>query len=163
MGSSEMRSKEIVSRILSLDELQDIACKSLRADKKDVNVFFKSDFFTVFNIERVNKHLFGLIKESVNSFRIIDKEGTIKLQLQNAKGLKVNVSEVKSSIAKIISELTSFGDAGALIPDIFIIASSRILDFTGLINETQIISLAEFELSKISQDETVVILASQKK
>ncbi|BDQ04466.1 hydantoinase/oxoprolinase family protein [Ignavibacterium sp.] len=163
MGSSEMRSKEIVSKILSEEELLEIASKSLRTDKKNVNIFFNSDFFTVFNLEKIQKHLFGLIKEDVNSFRVIDKEGTIKLQLQNAKGLKVKVSEVKSSISKIISELTSFGDAGALVPDIFIIASSRILDFTGLINETQITSLSEFELSKISQDESVVILASQKK
>jgi N-methylhydantoinase A/oxoprolinase/acetone carboxylase beta subunit len=163
MGSSEMRSKEIVKNILSDDELLEIASKSLRAEKKNVNVFFQSDFLSVFNYEKIHKHLLGLIKEHLNSFRVIDKEGTIKLQLQNAKGLKVKVNEVKASISKIISELTSFGDAGALVPDIFIIASSRIIDFTGLINETQIISLAEFELSKIPQDETVVILASQKK
>ncbi|MEJ5262546.1 MAG: hydantoinase/oxoprolinase family protein [Ignavibacterium sp.] len=163
MGSSEMRSKELVKKILSDEELLEIASKSLRAEKKNVNVFFQSDFFSVFNYEKIQKHLFGFIKENLNSFRVIDKEGTIKLQLQNAKGLKVKVNEVKVSVSKIISELTSFGDAGALVPDIFIIASSRIIDFTGLINETQIISLAEFELSKIPQDETVVILASQKK
>jgi len=163
MGSSEMRSKELVKKILSDDELLEIGSKSLRAEKKNVNVFFQSDFFSVFNYEKSHKHLFGLIREHLNTFRVIDKEGTIKLQLQNAKGLKVKVNEVKASISKIISELTSFGDAGALVPYIFIIASSRIIDFTGLINETQIISLADFELSKIPQDETVVILASQKK
>lgn len=163
MGSSEMRSKELVKKILSDDELIEIASRSLRTEKKNVSVFFQNDFFTVFNQEKIIKHLFGLIKENINSFRVIDKEGTIKLQLQNGKGIIAKIGEVKTSISKIISELTSFGDAGALVPDIFIIASSRIIDFTGLINELQIISLAEYELSKISQNEEIVILASQKK
>lgn len=163
MGSSEMRSKELVKKTLSDDELLEIASKSLRVEKKKLNIFFQSDFFSIFNIEKIHKHFFGLIKEHLHSFRVIDKEGTIKLQLQNALGLKVKVNEVTNSISKIISELTSFGDAGALVPDIFIVVSSRIIDLTGLINESQINSLTKFELSKFSQYENVVILASQKK
>lgn len=163
VGSSEMRSKELVKKILTDDELLQIASRSFRTEKKNITVFFQNDFFSVFNQQKIIKHLFGLIKENINSFRVIDKEGTIKLQLQNAKGIIAKIGEVKTSISKIISELTSFGDAGALVPDIFIIASSRIIDFTGLINELQIISLAEYELSKISQNEEVVILASQRK
>ncbi len=163
MGSSEMRLKDLKKKFLTEEELSYIASKSLRTTKENLNKFFESEFFIVFNHKRVKKHLFGLVKDFIDSFRVIDKEGTIKLQLQNGLGTIVSVGEIKSAIAKIISELTSFGDAGALVPDIFIVASSRIIDFTGLINEQQIISLAEFELSKISQNEQILILASQKK
>lgn len=163
MGSSEMRSKDVSVKKLSSDELKEIASKSLRVSSEKLIKFFESDFYSVFNFVKIRKHLLGLVKDEVNSFRVLDKEGTIKLQLQDAKGLIVTTNEVKSAVSKIISELTSFGDAGALVPDIFIIASSRVLDFTGLISELQIVSLAEYELSKIPQDEKILILASQKK
>ncbi len=163
VGSSEMRSRELKIKTLSESEILDIASASFKTKLSDVFISDKTNFFYVVCHNRTKSFLFGLIKERLNSVRVIDKEGTIKLQFKNALTKTVKVPEIKNEISKIISDLTSFGDAGALVPDIFILASSKILDFSGLINENQIISLADYELKKVPQDENVVLIASPKK
>ena len=163
VGSSEMRSRELQIKTLSENEILDIASASLKTKSSNVFVSDKTNFYYVVCYNRTKSFLFGLIKERFNSVRVIDREGTIKLQFKNALTKTVKVLNIKNEISKIISDLTSFGDAGALVPDIFILASSKILDFSGLINENQIISLADYELKKVSQDENVVLIASPKK
>lgn len=163
MGSSEMRSREVQIKQLSEEDIIDIASKSFKVGKDKISISDKTNFYYVTSFSRSKSFLFGLIKENLNGIRVIDREGTIKLQLNNATSKTVKVNEVKSVINKMISDLTTFGDAGALVPDIFILVSSKILDFTGLINENQIISLADYELKKVSQDEDVVVISSPKK
>ena len=48
-------------------------------------------------------------------------------------------------------------------PDLFMLVSGRIIDFTGLIQEAQIMALADIEISKAGSNEQVVIIASEKK
>jgi len=163
VGSSEMRSRELKIKTLSESEILDIASASFKTKLSDVFISDKTNFFYVVCHNRTKSFLFDLIKERLNSVRVINKEGTIKLQFKNALTKTVKVPEIKNEISKIISDLTSFGDAGALVPDIFILALSKILDFSGLINENQIISLADYELKKVPQDENVVLIASPKK
>lgn len=163
MGSSEMRSREIQITKLSEEVILEIASKSFKVEKKKISIIERTNFYYVASFKKSNSFLFGLIKENLNSIRVIDREGTIKLQINDATTKTVKVSEVKSIISKMISDQTTLGDAGALVPDIFILVSSKILDFTGLINENQIISLADYELKKVSQDEDVVVISSPKK
>jgi len=163
MGSSEMRSKDIQIEEITEYDILKIAATSLKTPIENVVISDKSNFYYVACWQRTKTFLFGFIKENLNSIRVIDKEGTIRLQLNNALTRTVKVSEIKSVIIKMISDLTTFGDAGALVPDIFILVSSKILDFTGLINESQIISLAEYELKKVPQDEDIIVIASPKK
>lgn len=70
---------------------------------------------------------------------------------------------VKNKIKEIIETLTSFGDAGALVPSIFLLISGKIVDLSGLINEAQIQTLSELEITKILPTDEVVIIAAGKK
>jgi hypothetical protein len=94
---------------------------------------------------------------------VIDREGTIKLQLNNCLVQASTVSDVKTTIKHLVERLTTFGDAGALVPDLFMLVSGRIIDFTGLIQEAQIMALADIEISKALPNEQVIIIASEKK
>jgi len=51
---------------------------------------------------------------------------------------------------------------GHWLADIYLLAGGRIIDFCGLIKESQILSLAEIELKDLHPNETCVIIASAK-
>ena len=163
MGSSEMRSRDVAVQELKENEIIKIAATSMRTKEDIIAVSGRTSFFYALTSKQTKKHLFGLLKEETQKLRVIDKEGTIKLQLNNVLCESVTVQSVQSKIKEMIGTLTTFGDAGALIPDIFLLISSKIVDLTGLINETQIMALVDFELENIPQSENIIVIASPKK
>jgi len=59
-----------------------------------------------------------------------------------------------------MENLTIYGDAGALLPDLFILIGRRIIDMTGLAEKEQILALARIETEKYGRDEPIVVLAA---
>lgn len=163
MGSSEMRYRDIEIKELNETDIKKIASVSMRTTEDKVQISGNTSFFYSLVTKQTKKHLFGLLKDETQKLRVIDREGTVKLQLNDVLCESVEAKSVKSKIKEMIGSLTTFGDAGALVPDIFVLVSSRIVDFTGLINESQIMALVDFELSKIPQDEKIIVIASPKK
>jgi hypothetical protein len=109
------------------------------------------------------KRFLGLFKDHSMRARIIDREGTIRLQNNDAVVRETTTLNFKPVVSEIIQKYTSFGDAGALLPDIFVIYGGKILDTSGLINESQILSLIELELKNYPAEENIIILAGKKK
>jgi hypothetical protein len=94
---------------------------------------------------------------------VIDREGVIRLQLNNAEAIQSEAASVLSILNRLIEEKTVYGDAGALIPDVFLLISAKIIDLTGLPDASQIAALIDIELKKIDPAEPVLIIASPKK
>jgi len=162
MGSNELRTKDIQTKDLSREVLIDICSSSLKTSKDKLHVFGESNIFNVIGTSEEKKYLFGLIKEKKNNIRVIDKEGTIRLQITNAIVENSSVKNIKHKIEALIEQTTTFGDAGALVPDIYVIVSGKIIDLTGLINNSQIISVLEMELSKFPVEENLIVIVSPK-
>jgi N-methylhydantoinase A len=163
MGSSDMRTDNTDKYQPDIEDIKKLAAVSLRTTPDKVNISAENGFFYVSTYKHVRKLLFGWIKDENQKVRIIDRTGTIRLQLNSAFCEETSVASVRTKIKEMIEKLTSFGDAGALIPDIYLLAASRIIDLTGLINETQIAALVDFELSKVPKDEKIIVIAAQKK
>lgn len=163
LGSSEMRTRELGVKELTVDVLLDICAASLRADKNELQITGQTSFLTAVSFYELKKNFFGLIKQENQKLRVIDKEGTIKLQLNDCLSQMVEASQVKHTITDMISKLTTFGDAGALVPDIFLLISGKIIDMTGLMQESQILSLTDIELNKTVPSDPVVVIAAKKK
>ncbi|PIQ09187.1 MAG: hydantoinase [Ignavibacteriales bacterium CG18_big_fil_WC_8_21_14_2_50_31_20] len=163
MGSSEMRTKDIEIQELSEDMLLSICAASLKTAKESLSVSGRTDFLLAVTKREVKKHLFGILKNTIQKLRVIDKEGTIRLQLSESIVDSANPDVVKARIKEMIESLTTFGDAGALMPDIYLLLSGKIVDLTGLIEESQIMALVDIELSKTVLNENIVIIASPKK
>ena len=163
MGSSEMRTRDLGIKELTEKEILEICAKSLKADSNKLKIAGKTDILSAVVYEEKRSHMFGLIKNDITKLRVIDKEGTIKLQVNDCITAEATAFEVKSKITEMISTLTTFGDAGALVPDIFLLIAGKITDMTGLIQDTQILSMADIELKKVLPSEKVVIIAAKKK
>ncbi len=162
MGNSELRTKDVVSKLLSEQELIEICAKSLKVPKNEILIAGNTSHLYAVTYHKTKSVLFGLIKSEINKVRVIDKEGTIKLQLNNAYTYKTEKNGLKNLVAEVIEKLTTFGDAGALLPDMFVLIGPRILDYSGLINQAQILALLDNELTKISNSENIILISAQK-
>ncbi len=163
MGTSELRTKDIDIQKLSEDKLITICMASLRTEKENVSVAGRTSFLYAMVATDIRKRFFGLITMRTQHARVIDKEGTIRLQIKECIVDSVQPGAVKSKITEMIETLTTFGDAGALVPNIYLLVSAKVVDLTGLIKESQIMALVDLELSKVLPDEEIVVIASPKR
>ncbi len=162
-GSSEMRTRDLDIKEISESELLQIAATSLKVHEADLTIIGQTAFMTAIGTTVVEKILFGIIKNEIQKIRVINREGVVKVQINDCVASQSTISKTRQQISEYISELTTYGDAGALIPDIFVIASAKIIDFTGLVEISQIFALLEIELKNYPADEQVIIVAAQKK
>jgi len=163
MGSSELRTRDLGLKELS--EEKRIACcaASLRVGPEDLEIEGRTTFLFALAHRVVRRRLFGFLSHESVRVRVIDREGTIRLKLSNALVVSTKPGAVRGQIHDMIERLTSFGDAGALVPDVFLLVGNRIVDFTGLIRESQIVALLDIELAKSLPDEDIALIASPKR
>ncbi|MBN2364940.1 MAG: hydantoinase [Calditrichaeota bacterium] len=162
-GSSEMRSKEPGIRKLSESEIREIAAASLKVDPDAVEMKQKTSFLYAITLLQTEKKLFGLIRNEIQKVRVVDQEGVIRLQINDCVVKQGEAGTVKQTITDVINELTTYGDAGALVPDIFLLVSAKIVDMSGLVQEKQIVTMADIELKKAPPSEPVILIGAQKK
>ncbi len=163
MGSSEMRTRELGIKELSENELLKICAASFKTEISNLNIIGKTSRMLTIMLKENISHLFGIFKSEVNKVRVIDIEGTIKLQLNDGYAEAAKAGDAKNKISSLITKLTTFGDAGALVPDVFLLIGAKIIDMSGLIQESQILSLADIELKKVLPDEDIILIGSSKK
>ena len=162
-GSSELRTKDLGIKDLSEDQLIEICARSMKTEKSNCRISGRTNRMMAVVSDISKNRFLGLLKENSTRARIIDFEGTIRLQHNDAVVVDTKASNFKQVVSEIIQKYTSFGDAGALLPDIFVIYGGKILDTSGLISESQIISLIELELKNYPSNENIIILAGKKK
>ncbi|MCU7490121.1 MAG: hydantoinase/oxoprolinase family protein [Bacteroidota bacterium] len=162
MGNSELRTRDLNIKELSQHELFSICASSLKTSTDNLIIAGRTPFLYAVVHKGVKKSSFGLIRREFCKLRVIDREGTIRLQMNEAFVVSVQAGELKNKISRAVERFTVFGDAGALMPNIFLLISGQIINLSGLINETQVMTLTDLELSRISPDDEVVLIVSSK-
>ena len=163
MGASEMRARDAAAATLTEPELLARCAQSLRCEPAALRVAGRTNALRAIVHRHEKRSWLGLLRQQRQPLRVIDQDGTIRLQLTNCLTDSGPASQVKGIIRQLVESLTSFGDAGALVPDIFLLAGPRVVDLTGLIQESQIMALVDIELNKLLPTDPVVVVAAEKK
>ena len=162
-GTSEMRTKEMGAKEKADQELIEICAKSMKMKPEKLEIKAASSLLkAVVGVEKSEK-LLGLIKHKKQKVRVINKEGVIKLQNNDCKVFQSQAGKAKKELKENLKAMTNYGDAGAILPDLYVVISGKIIDLTGLIEESQIEAMVDIELKKYPSDEPVIILAATKK
>jgi N-methylhydantoinase A len=162
-GSSEMRTRDVQIQTLNDEQIMQIADRSMNVGLDRLTINAKTTFLSVVTGQKIRKRFLGLFTIEEKPIRVIDREGVIRLQLSDAAVAQSTASSAGSQINSMLDELTVYGDAGALIPDLFLLSSARIIDMTGLVQASQIMALLDVEIKKTGPDDPLVIIAAQKK
>jgi len=162
MGSSDMRSRESDAVNLSEADLYALAARSLQIAPDAICDFGQSRHLLALGQTWTEKRLLGLFKRQTKRLRVLDREGTIRLQLRDAEAFALPLNQVPAQIRTALEEMTAYGDAGGLLPDLYLLAGPRIIDLTGLLSESQILALLAIETKSFQADEPCVLLACAK-
>lgn len=163
MGTSELRTRDAAAQKIGEEALLSVCAASLRSKPENLYVAGRTFHLSAVVGKETRSHLFGLMKSERLRLRVIDNEGTIRLQLNDCMVESVQNGAVRPKIKEMIESLTTFGDAGALVPALFLLISAKIVDLTGLMNESQIMALVDLETSKALPTDEIVIIGSAKK
>lgn len=160
-GSIEFKSQDLLLTDIGEDERKKIVAKSLGVSTEEVKLRGDTGFLFVYEGE-ISKKAF-LFTKKIKSLRILDKKGTIRLQVPEARVFSVSGKNISSELDKVISQCQTYGDAGCSIPSIFILFGKRVLDLSHVISKEQVMTVAGIELKRVGEEDLVLILAQERK
>lgn len=157
-GTTELRTKDLGKQALSDPELEQKARQSVRGDVLEFDRTAVIGSHVVYRVQTRHRRLGGLISRTFNQFRVLDREGIVRLQLRNGDAFVGTKATLVSSLRAFFEKHTIYGDAGRELPDLFVLFRGRIVDMSGLVNLDQILGLLQVELHQVADDEPAVAL-----
>ena len=158
-GATSMTSGKDSRTILSNEDRVELVAQSMKVTPVHINLCAKTNFFQVYSSEWTDKHFGGLMKNKMRSIRVLDTAGSIRLQIRNGAVQSSLAEAAEDTISIIVEEHSQWGDAGKVIPDIFVLAGPKIIDLSGLMNVDQIKALIKAELKDVPTGSETVVLA----
>lgn len=161
-GTPDLKTGTPRRKLLPREELQSIAAASCGADAARCLLAGNTEWFIVFRAETVARRFFGLLRKSSRPVRVVDREGVVRLKCAHADVHQYAISSVVAEFGTLIDACTTFGDAGGLEPDVFVLAGQRIIDLSGLVGKEQMLSLLRTETERFAPAEPAIVLISRK-
>lgn len=92
--------------------------------------------------------------------RVVDKKGFVKIQRSNGVAQTTVMERAAEDLKKLWDEASNFSSEVRINPDVYVIAGSRVMDYSGIPEYGQVSGLMEAELSdKKPEDEIILVLA----
>ncbi len=157
-GTTELRTRELGKAAMSAEELEQRVRQTVRGDIQGVTRVAEAGGLAVYHAPTQVRRLGGLLTRTQNQYRVLDREGIIRLQLRNGDCASGTKREVVSGLKEFFDKHTIYGDAGREFPDLFVVFRGRILDMSGLVNLDQIQSLLQVELGTVGDEEEIAAL-----
>ena len=110
----------------------------------------------------MEKKLFGLLKKVTHPLRLVDEEGVIRLQKNNAMVRQSSIAGWKKDAAYLLEELTEYNDGGTNLPNFYIVLNKKVIDLSGMSAADQIYSLAEVELAGYEEQMPLILAATNR-
>jgi N-methylhydantoinase A len=146
---------------LSKTEKLDIVASSINLPIEKIELAAATDYFQVFSAIKTKSSLFGLINTKTKALRVMDVGGVIRFQASNGEVVLTNQKEADKAISELSTRLSIWGDAGRTIPNLILLAGTKIFDLSGLMVIEQVLSLAKAELDTLPSDSPVIVVATQ--
>jgi len=161
-GTPDLRSGTPQRTHLPQEEIHAIAAASCGTDTARCALAGSTESLMVFRVEAVARRFFGLLRKTTRPVRVVDREGVIRLKCAHADVYPCTITSAVSEFSTLIDAFTTFGDAGGLEPDVFVLAGHRIIDLSGLVGKEQMLSLLRTETERFAPAEPAIVLISRK-
>lgn len=160
-GATELRTKEMNAQAKTEAELLSIIQEAVQTDIGEIKAAGHVGRWHAYEVNKVQKYFFGLLKKKKQMARIIDEEGVIRLQKDNARIQMIHKNQLHSIFEEFIDEMTQYTDAGATLPKTYLYFNQKALDLSGVMNKEQLNSLVEMELEFVEDECDIIVVAAK--
>jgi len=157
-GTTELRTRDLGKEALSEEQLMENVLHSVRGTVASCSRLNNAGSLAAFEVQTVGKRLGGLLKKINKQYRVIDREGIIRLQVRQGDCIHGSKDEVMTALPEFFDKHTIYGDAGKEFPSLFAIYRGKILDLSGLPSFEMVSSLLQIEMNAVAGDETVIFI-----
>ncbi len=162
-GASEIReAREDKGSEMTEEALREVAVLSLGMAAERVQLAGRADGFRVFRGVEPVRRLGGLWRGKREGIRVVDTEGVIRLRRTRGRVLESTAGVIGGELSGAVADETAYGDAGQVVPDVFLLHGGRIANFTGITQVEHVSKLAMDELQGASDEDSVVVLICRK-
>ena len=160
-GASDLNTDEQGRQTLSEPERLTEAAKAFKQAESSVELLGQSEGLFAYGFHTTKKLMLGLIKQEQLNIKVLDAQGTVKLQLNDAHYRECDLQAVKKVLPEMLENLTAYGDAGGLLPDVYVLLGQRIVELGGVVEVSQMLALLDQEAQQ-HRDQPVLVLAVAK-
>jgi N-methylhydantoinase A/oxoprolinase/acetone carboxylase beta subunit len=160
-GTPELRTRELGGALPSDEELAAKAA-DLFGSRTVQRISGEDGWLQIYTTEQERRILLGLLTTIYTPVAVIDREGIVRLQVADARVDYVTPAEVDALLTQILDQYTTYGDGGMVIPDVFLVKPGQIADLTGLVEASQVQSVARVEMQSMLPTDKVAIISNRK-
>lgn len=157
-GATELRQKDLTAVNLTPEQLQQISAEALGASAAETNCMASCGRWHVYEAV-AKKKLLGIFTQKTKSLCVIDREGVVRLKKEKAEYLKFQKCRKNDRFAEFLDDNTTFSDANATIPKVFIFYREKMLDLTGMQSAEQLNSILDVEIERLEDQEELIAVA----
>ena len=160
-GATELRTKDRNTQMKSEEDLLKIISEADKVEKQNVQKVGQEGRWHAYYVNVEKKALFGLIKTKKRFTRIIDEEGVIRLQKNDAKIMVMKKKQLSTRFEEFVDSLTQFSDAGAILPKTYLFFGQKMSDLSGVVNKEQLLGLADMELEFVEDNQDIIVVSAR--
>ena len=157
-GATELRQKSLGATELTREQLTQIAADSLSIAAKDVSYRAGTGRWNLFE-GQTQKKLLGFIKLKSTAVAVLDREGVVRLRKEKSSFIAFTKAEQDSRFRRFLDENTTYSDANATIPKVFVFYKEKMLDLTGMQTAEQLYSILDVETEMLAPEEQLLAVA----
>lgn len=157
-GATELRQKSLGADDLTQEELARIAADSLGIAADRVRYVGGTGRWNLFEGEQEKKML-GFLKMKRKAAAVVDREGVVRLRKEKASYLLFSKGEQEKLFNRFLEENTTYSDANASIPKVFVFYKEKMLDLTGMQTAEQLYSILNVETEMMEPEERLLAVA----
>lgn len=149
-GSTEVKTTDLSAKV-DETEAKTLVAKSMQVAEDKVYLLEENEYF----------FCFGTMKDDHQELRIIDKKGFIKIQRGDGEAVKTTVGGIRNVVDKYWEELAVYKSDIKLAPDIYLCLGGKVVDYTGMLELSQLHMVMDTELMQHGGREEVIVVGAR--
>lgn len=158
-GATELRAGDARRKTIPMEDRRRVVAESLGVAADQIDHLGATGGLDVFGHTVERRQYFGLFRKREQRVQVCDHEGVIRLKLAHARVQPATVGTAREAVHRLIEEASNVKDTGQVLPNVFLLFGSRVVDLSGIAQAELIYSMVDTELAGLPRETSIVFVA----